>query len=201
MQNKNIKVLILSLACLFSTSTILADQSETDSSDKQSTFNQQFDKAWQLSFAKDYATLIQSIPAPLAVTSEKVKEALKKHGYHNIDPDKVYYHRFDGAESSPRTYNGWQHQNESPLQSYTLTQAVMLNAFNRYRDSFPGDIDLFTGIYTQDATGRYFNEHNEVRLLSSKLWDIAYYELDIQKSYSEALQAFWSKNTTRYTQL
>jgi hypothetical protein len=201
MQNKNIKVLILSLACLFSTSTILADQSETDSSDKQSTFNQQFDKAWQLSFAKDYATLIQSIPAPLTVTSEKVKEALKKHGYHNIDPDKVYYHRFDGAESSPRTYNGWQHQNESPLQSYTLTQAVMLNAFNRYRDSFPGDIDLFTGIYTQDATGRYFNEHNEVRLLSSKLWDIAYYELDIQKSYSEALQTFWSKNTTRYTQL
>ena len=80
MQNKNINVLILSLACLFPTSSTLADQSQAHRSAEHSPFNQQFDKAWQLSFAKDYATLIQSIPGPLAVTSEKVKEALEKHG-------------------------------------------------------------------------------------------------------------------------
>lgn len=159
-----------------------------------------FDKAWQLDFAKEYAHMLLSLPDPIRVTSERVKESLAQHGYHDIDPDAVFYHRFNGAQSSHRTYNGWAHY-EHPNESYTLTQAVMLNAFGRYRDSFPGTINVDTGIYTQDASGDAFDERNEVRLLSSTLWDIAYDELDIQRAYSEALTEFWSQNTARYTQL
>lgn len=31
------------------------------------------------------------------------------------------------------------------------------------------------------AAAKQYDEHNEVRLLSSELWNIAYYNLDIQK--------------------
>ncbi|TQP11366.1 dermonecrotic toxin domain-containing protein [Vibrio cholerae] len=159
-----------------------------------------FDKAWQLHFTQDYAELIQAIPDPVGVASRELKAALVKHGYPNIDPDKVFYHRFNGAMSSPRTYNGWAHD-ETPVESYTLTQAVMLNVFNQFRDTPPNTIDVETGVYTQGAAAKQYDEHNEVRLLSSELWNIAYYNLDIQKSYSQALNQFWTQYSKRYTQL
>ena len=83
-----------------------------------------FDKAWQLDFAKEYAHMLLSLPDPIQVTSERVKESLAQHGYHDVDPDAVFYHRFNGAQSSHRTYNGWAHY-EHPNESYTLTQAMM----------------------------------------------------------------------------
>ncbi|MBU5857116.1 hypothetical protein JVV04_20485, partial [Vibrio cholerae O1] len=51
------------------------------------------------------------------------------------------------------------------------------------------------------AAAKQYDEHNEVRLLSSELWNIAYYNLDIQKSYSQALNQFWTQYSKRYTQL
>nr|AWP45082.1 putative cytotoxic necrotizing factor [Shewanella baltica] len=159
-----------------------------------------FDKSWQLHFAKDYAELIQAIPDPVHIASRELKTALVKKGYRNIDPDRVFYNRFTGAISSSRSYNGWEHR-ETPIHSYTLTQAVMLNVFGEFLDSPPNTIDLYTGIYTQGADGTRFNERNEVRLLSSALWNIAYYDLDVQKSYTEVLSSFWKEHGKRYTQL
>ncbi len=159
-----------------------------------------FDKVWQSNFLSDYADLIQAIPDPISVSSRELKAALAKHGHPMIDPDKVFYHRFNSAMSSPRTYNGWAHD-ETPVESYTLTQAVMLNAFNQFRDTPPNTIDVETGIYTQGADAKPYDEHNEVRLLSSELWNIAYDNLDIQKSYSQALNQFWTQYSKRYTQL
>ncbi|NOH70508.1 cytotoxic necrotizing factor [Vibrio pectenicida] len=200
MHKKLIATLAVSMAFTLQNTMVFANENSIERRNVTSDLLQPFDKAWQLHFAKDYANITQSIPDPLLVTSQKVKQALAKHGYHNIDPDAVFYHRFDGAQSSHRTYNGWAHY-EHPKQTYTVTQAVMLNAFSRYRDTFPDTINVDTGIYTQDASGQAFDERNEVRLLSSKLWDIAYYDLDIQSSYTQALKTFWANNTTRYTQL
>lgn len=159
-----------------------------------------FDKAWQLHFAKDYAELIQAMPDPHRVASRELKAALIKHGYRTIDPDKVFYNRFNGSVSSHRTYNGWSHY-ETPIESYTLTQAVLLNVFNVYRGTPSNTINSDTGIYTQGATSQHYDERNEVRLLSSELWNIAYYDLDIQKTYSQELKNFWGKYAKRYTQL
>ncbi|MGF1904623.1 dermonecrotic toxin domain-containing protein [Aliivibrio salmonicida] len=159
-----------------------------------------FDTAWRLHFVRDYAELMKTIPDPLAVTSKELKTALTKHGYSNIDPDTIFYNEFRGAMSSSRSYNGWAHH-ETPSKSYTVTQAVMLNVFNEFRDSFPDTINLDTGIYTEGAEGVMFDERNEVRLLSSALWDITYSDLDIQTSYTAELTRFWANNSERYTQL
>lgn len=159
-----------------------------------------FDKSWQLHFSRDYAELIQAIPDPVDIASRELKAALVKHGYRNIDPDRVFYNLFAGAISSSRSYNGWEHR-ETPIHSYTLTQAVMLNIFDQFRDTPSNTINSETGVYTQGANGTHFDERNEVRLLSSALWNIAYYDLDVQKSYSDELSSFWKANGKRYTQL
>ncbi|WP_198552783.1 dermonecrotic toxin domain-containing protein [Psychromonas sp. Urea-02u-13] len=143
---------------------------------------------------------MKTIPDPLAVTSKELKRALTKHGYSNIDPDNLFYNEFRGAMSSSRSYNGWAHR-KPPSKSYTVTQAVMLNVFNEFRDTFPDTINVDTGIYTEGADGVIFDERNDVRLLSSALWDITYSDLDIQASYTAELTRFWANNSERYTQL
>ncbi|MFG0607120.1 dermonecrotic toxin domain-containing protein [Vibrio mimicus] len=199
MQKQIINPLLLAMALVLPNSAPLANSLLTN--EVSAPVEQlKFDKAWQLHFAKDYAELIQAMPDPHSVASRELKAALVKHGYRTIDPDKVFYHRFNGYESSHRTYNGWSHY-EAPVESYTLTQAVLLNVFNQFRGTPSNTINANTGVYTQGATAQEFDERNEVRLLSSELWNIAYYDLDIQKTYSQELKNFWGKYAKRYTQL
>ncbi|EGQ9892557.1 TPA: DUF6543 domain-containing protein [Vibrio cholerae] len=199
MQKQIIKPLLLAIALVLPNSAPLANSLLTN--EVSAPVEQlKFDKAWQLHFAKDYAELIQAMPDPHRVASRELKAALIKHGYRTIDPDKVFYNRFNGSVSSHRTYNGWSHY-ETPIESYTLTQAVLLNVFNVYRGTPSNTINSDTGIYTQGATSQHYDERNEVRLLSSDLWNIAYYDLDIQKTYSQELNQFWAQYSKRYTQL
>ncbi|EEY97994.1 hypothetical protein VOA_003013 [Vibrio sp. RC586] len=199
MQKQIINPLLLVMALVLPNSALLANSLLTN--EVSAPVEQlKFDKAWQLHFAKDYAELIQAMPDPHRVASRELKAALIKHGYRTIDPDKVFYNRFNGSVSSHRTYNGWSHY-ETPIESYTLTQAVLLNVFNVYRGTPSNTINSDTGIYTQGATSQHYDERNEVRLLSSELWNIAYYDLDIQKTYSQELKNFWGKYAKRYTQL
>ncbi|EGR3966716.1 dermonecrotic toxin domain-containing protein [Vibrio cholerae] len=199
MQKQIINPLLLAMALVLPNSAPLANSLLTN--EVSAPVEQlKFDKAWQLHFAKDYAELIQAMPDPHRVASRELKAALIKHGYRTIDPDKVFYNRFNGSVSSHRTYNGWSHY-ETPTESYTLTQAVLLNVFNVYRGTPSNTINSDTGIYTQGATSQHYDERNEVRLLSSDLWNIAYYDLDIQKTYSQELKDFWGKYAKRYTQL
>ncbi|WP_164521425.1 dermonecrotic toxin domain-containing protein [Iodobacter ciconiae] len=159
-----------------------------------------YDKAWKTHFAQEHAQLLQAIPDPHIIAASELKKALEKHGYHDIDPNNTFFNMFAGGNSSPRSYNGWQHMKQ-PIRSYTLTQAVMLNVFNEFRGGFPGDINLYTGIYTEGPGATQYNEKNEVRLLSSKLWDIDYYDLDIQASYTAALKQFWQTNSEKFMHL
>lgn len=199
MQKQIINPLLLAMALVLPNSAPLANSLLTN--EVSAPVEQlKFDKAWQLHFAKDYAELIQAMPDPHRVASRELKAALIKHGYRTIDPDKVFYNRFNGSVSSHRTYNGWSHY-EAPVESYTLTQAVLLNVFNQFRGTPSNTINANTGVYTQGATAQEFDERNEVRLLSSELWNIAYYDLDIQKTYSQELKNFWGKYAKHYTQL
>lgn len=200
MNRKIIKTLVLILIFTFFYISFQANANVEPTSNNNEIPSHRFDAAWKLHFVHDYAKLMKTLPDPLSVTSRELKAALIKHGHTGIDPDAVFYNEFQSAMSSSRSYNGWAHH-ESPHKSYTLSQAVMLNTFNKFRDSFPGTINLDTGIYTQGADGDIFDERNEVRLLSSDLWDIAYYDLDIQTTYTAELTQFWNENSESYTQL
>src|SRR5690349_15775718 len=56
-------------------------------------------------------------------------EILQKHGITHLDPDQVWWHRFDNVSaSSTKAFLGWEHA-PKPSESLTLTQLVI----HRYR--------------------------------------------------------------------
>lgn len=117
-------------------------------------------------------------------------EILIKHGITNLDPDQVWWHRFDNiSASSSKAFLLWEHY-AKPSESLTLTQLVM----HRYRVTDQDNADLLDsdgGFYTADATASVYNETNEVRMYPSEvLKDL--WRLNLSDRYLDKLNAFWS---------
>lgn len=205
MKNKIARNISLAIALTFSPYSALADISNNEANlQSQSTLSDplaiRYDHAWKVSFAQDHAQIVQQIPDLYVIAANELKKALEKHGYHDIDPDKTFFNVFDGAVSSHRSYDGWENFTQ-PKSSYTLTEAAILNVFNQFRDFYPGEIESYSGVYKQGMGANHYNEDNDVRLLSAKLWNITYYYLDIQASYTAALKKFWQTYGEKYTHL
>lgn len=64
-----------------------------------------------------------------------------------LDADKLYLHQFQGGVTESRARSGWEHPNEEPHQSRTLTEAVMSNF--SWHDQLPGELNVNGGIYTE----------------------------------------------------
>ena len=133
--------------------------------------------------------VVQACPSLQDSAHETACSLLKKHGVTDLDPDDVYYHRFKSAQSSTKTFTGWEHILEKPYESTTLTQLVI----RRFRatDYDNADLlDLYGGFYTQGPVYGDFNETNEVRLHGNEVlndfWDIKFDRL-----YTHQLDDFW----------
>lgn len=133
--------------------------------------------------------VVQACPSLHDSAHETACSILKKHGVTELDPDDVYYHRFKSAQSSTKTFTGWEHILEKPYESTTLTQLVI----RRFRatDVDNADLlDLYGGFYTQGPVYGDFNETNEVHLHGNEVlkdfWDIKFDSL-----YTHQLDDFW----------
>ncbi|OYQ08203.1 hypothetical protein B7L09_23480 [Pseudomonas mandelii] len=117
-------------------------------------------------------------------------EILQKHGITGLDPDQVWWHRFDNVSaSSTKAFLSWEHA-PKPCESLTLTQLVIQG----YRVTDQDDaleLNSNGGFYTADASASIFNETNEVRMYPSKvltdLWD-----KNLSERYLNKLNAFWA---------
>lgn len=117
-------------------------------------------------------------------------EILQKHGITGMDPDQVWWHRFDNVSaSSTKAFLSWEHA-PKPCESLTLTQLVIQG----YRVTDQDDaleLNSNGGFYTADASASIFNETNEVRMYPSKvladLWD-----KNLSERYLNKLNAFWA---------
>lgn len=117
-------------------------------------------------------------------------EILKKYGITGMDPDEVWWHRFDNVSASSTTaFLGWEHA-PKPCESLTLTQLVIQG----YRVTDQDDaleLNSNGGFYTADASASIFNETNEVQMYPSKvltdLWD-----KNLSERYLNKLNAFWA---------
>lgn len=79
-----------------------------------------------------------------------------------LDADKLYLNQFQGGVTEPRARSGWEHPNEEPHQSRTLTEAVMSNF--SWHDQLPGELDGNGGIYTEgpgQSKNKGYGAHNE----------------------------------------
>lgn len=105
-----------------------------------------------------------------------------------LDPDRIYWHRFEGAISSNRTFTGWRHEG-SPVRSMTLSELTL----RRFAAGEQGNSDLlglYGGFYRVDGHHGRYDETNEVRLLPSAILQ-AFWNLDFQPVYLATLAKFW----------
>jgi len=111
------------------------------------------------------------------------------------DPYQVYWHWFDSANSSPRTFTGWEHYG-SPRQSMTLVELVM----RRFDLDQQRNSDLLAqmgGFYTADENAHVYNEHNEVRLDPREVLTY-FWRIDFASQYLSRVRGFWINNQTTY---
>ncbi|WP_223555701.1 membrane-targeted effector domain-containing toxin [Pseudomonas sp. BF-R-01] len=126
-------------------------------------------------------------------------EILQKHGITHLDPDQVWWHRFNNVSaSSTKAFLGWEHA-PKPSESLTLTQLVI----HRYRVTDQDDaleLDSNGGFYTADANASIYNETNEVRMyprqVLADLW-----EKNLSQRYLDKLNAFWTSHFDDYRTL
>ncbi|QVW24389.1 membrane-targeted effector domain-containing toxin [Pseudomonas hormoni] len=138
------------------------------------------------------ATVVHSCPSLQDTAHQVASELLKKQGLQDIDPDLVYFHRFKLAQSSATSFTGWEHLQEKPYESMTLTQLVV----HRFRatDQDNADLlDLYGGFYTAGPDAEDFNETNEVRLHGNDVLK-AFWKIDFSALYTEKLTAFWDRH-------
>jgi len=111
------------------------------------------------------------------------------------DPYQVYWHWFDSANSSSRTYTGWEHYGR-PRQSMTLVELVM----RRFDLDQQRNSDLLAqmgGFYTADENTHAYNEHNEIRLDPREVLTY-FWHIDFSSQYLSRLRGFWINNQATY---
>ncbi|WP_247255907.1 membrane-targeted effector domain-containing toxin [Pseudomonas moorei] len=134
--------------------------------------------------------IVRTCPGLQDTAHEVASDLLKKSGITGLDPDQVYFHRFDASQSSSKAFTGWEHVHATPTSSMTLTQLVI----HRFRTSDQDNADLldvYAGFYTAGANAGTYNETNEVRLHGNEVLK-AFWSLDFSSMYRERLITFWN---------
>ncbi|PTT30090.1 membrane-targeted effector domain-containing toxin [Pseudomonas sp. HMWF021] len=155
---------------------LLATQTRTSSTDQQALE----------AVAK---SLVLHCPSLQDSTHQVAADLLARHDIHDLDPDKVYFHRFKTtAASNEKTFTGWDHTGP-PYESLTLTQLVI----HRFRatDFDNADLlDLYGGFYSAGPEAKQFDETNEVRLHGNDVLK-AFWSIDFSSLYRQQLDTFW----------
>lgn len=121
---------------------------------------------------------------------EAAQGILDKYRIKDIDPENVWWHRFNNTSvSSDKAFLGWEHY-PSPSESLTLAELVV-KRFHAPDQDNSDLLDGYGGFYSEGADASVFNETNEVRLRPSEvlkdLWAINFSEL-----YRTKMQQFWT---------
>lgn len=145
------------------------------------------------------ATVIQTCPSLQDAARQVASDLLIKYQVHGLDPDHVYFHRFDASQSSSKAFTGWEHVHATPTSSMTLTQLVI----HRFRvaDQDNADLlDVYGGFYTAGPEARTFDERNEVRLHGNDVLK-DFWSIDFSALYDAQLNAFWNTSGSDFRTL
>lgn len=154
------------------------------------------DKAALKAIAK---SVIQNCPSLRDTAYEVASELLADFELTGLDPDHVYFHRFDAAQSNWKTFTGWEHVNATPTSTLTLTQLVIQRF--RVADQDNADLlDVYAGFYSVGPTAGTFNETNEVRLHGNEVLK-RFWKIDFSKLYNRRLEDYWQTSATDFRTL
>ena len=124
---------------------------------------------------------------------------LDKYGIQHIDPDQVWWHRFDNTSvTSTKAFLFWEHY-PKPIESLTLPQLV-IQRFQAHDQDNADLLDSDGGFYNEGANARIYNETNEVKMHPSvvikDLWRINFHD-----RYWEKMGAFWRNHSDNFRTL
>ena len=135
--------------------------------------------------------VLRDYPEPYVLATRYAAHIVAARTGLQIDPRFVWWHEFDTAVSSDRTFNGWRHSGR-PKKSMRMTDLVM-QRFDLFYQDATDQLDATGGFYRQGPNADFFDEHNELRMLAvnvqSDLWALNFTEL-----YRAAIAKFWSKH-------
>ncbi|NER62990.1 hypothetical protein G3436_02610 [Pseudomonas sp. MAFF212427] len=131
---------------------------------------------------------VKTFPDLYATAKAAAGDIIRKHTGRQLDPDTLWWHRFDSAVSSPYSYTGWEHRGP-PLQSLTFVE-LMLQRFAVSDQDSLDNLQVMGGFYTDGPNHGLFDQHNEVRMLAA---DVArdFWAIDFATRYTDTLRAFW----------
>lgn len=130
----------------------------------------------------------QQFPDIHALARDEAMRILKRHTGRDLEPEQVWWHRFDNAVSSPRSYTGWQHSGR-PLQSLTFIELLLQRYPAQDQDSLD-NLQVEGGFYLDGPGHGVYDERNEVRLLATQVSD-DFWKLDFAALYKTQLSRFW----------
>ncbi|WP_347901833.1 membrane-targeted effector domain-containing toxin [Pseudomonas purpurea] len=143
--------------------------------------------------------LVADCPDMYAMAYQVAKDILVQHQITDIEPDKVYWHRFRAAQSSSKTFTGWQHVFEKPRESMTFPQLVM-QRFSVHDQDNADLLDTDSGFYRVGAQGENYDETNEVRLHARDALK-AFWDINFSDRYKTAIATFWEKHSANFRAL
>ncbi|MGF6282408.1 membrane-targeted effector domain-containing toxin [Pseudomonas silensiensis] len=143
--------------------------------------------------------LVTDCPDLHAMAYQVAKDILVQHSITDIEPDKVYWHRFNAAQSSSKTFTGWQHVFETPRESMTFPQLVMQRFSVHDQDN--GDLlDVDSGFYRADGNAGNYDETNEIRLHARDVLN-TFWDVNFAERYKTAIATFWEKHSDNFRAL
>ncbi|MGE8371105.1 MAG: dermonecrotic toxin domain-containing protein [Pseudomonas putida] len=142
--------------------------------------------------------LVAACPDMRQMARDTALSILIKHHQAQRDPDQVHLNRFRTAESSPRTFSGWEHY-ETPFQSLTLPQLVM-HRFDVHDQDNADLLSYLTGFYKDGADKQVFNEDNEIPLAPRDVMQ-DFWNIDFSSTFHKRLADFWQQHADDYRTL
>jgi hypothetical protein len=143
--------------------------------------------------------LIDDCPDLFAMAYQIAKDILIQHNITDIEPDKVFWHRFNAAQSNSNTFTGWEHVNEKPRESMTFVQLV-IQRFSVHDQDNADLLDSGSGFYRVGKDAGNYDETNEVRLHAQDVLK-AFWEINFSERYHNAIATFWENHRANFRAL
>lgn len=132
--------------------------------------------------------LVDTCPDMRQMARDAANDILHKFGLSHLEPDTVYWHRFDRSVSSSTSFTGWQHL-DKPVESLTLPQLVM-HRFSANDQDNADNLQMMGGFYTAGPDAETFDASNEVRLLPADVLSV-FWTLNIKAQFNDRMATFW----------
>ncbi|CAI8907868.1 dermonecrotic toxin domain-containing protein [Pseudomonas sp. IT-P4] len=149
---------------------------------------------------KDLVTpFVEACPDMHDMAHIEAQGILDKYSIRHIDPDQIWWHRFDNTSvTSTKAFLFWEHY-PKPIESLTLPQLV-IQRFQAHDQDNADLLDSDGGFYNEGANARIYNETNEVKMYPSKvikdLWRINFHD-----RYWDKMSAFWRRHSDNFRTL